>query len=42
MIPADADEIRISELKKIWEEVCREKIQEAYEEYSKLLGKPQD
>ncbi|GKS09306.1 hypothetical protein YDYSY3_03060 [Paenibacillus chitinolyticus] len=38
MIPADADEARISELKKTWEEVCRRKIQEAYEEYLKLLG----
>ncbi|EGL14903.1 hypothetical protein HMPREF9413_1937 [Paenibacillus sp. HGF7] len=38
MIPADADETRILELKKIWEEVCRKKIHEAYEEYLKLLG----
>ncbi|MEY9092533.1 hypothetical protein [Paenibacillus sp. RC84] len=38
MIPADVDETRILELKKIWEEVCWKKIHEAYEEYLKLLG----
>ncbi|MDD1504427.1 hypothetical protein PVA17_16925 [Lysinibacillus sp. CNPSo 3705] len=38
MAPFDADESKISELKKIWEDVCRKKIDEAYDEYFKKTG----
>lgn len=33
MVPDNANEEEEKELKRIWEEICREKIQEAYEEY---------
>ncbi|WP_010503352.1 hypothetical protein [Paenibacillus elgii] len=35
MIPHDADEAQISNYKKMWEDVCRKKIDEAYDEYFK-------
>ncbi|MEQ7053037.1 hypothetical protein ABN764_20565 [Paenibacillaceae sp. P-4] len=38
MVPYDADEVKIADLKKIWEDVCREKIHEAYDEYFKKTG----
>lgn len=38
MVPYDADEAKISELKKIWEDICRKKIHEAYDEYFKKTG----
>ncbi|MCQ4087544.1 hypothetical protein [Saccharibacillus sp. JS10] len=33
MVPDDANENEEKELKGIWEEICRQKIQEAYDEY---------
>lgn len=38
MISNYADEAQISEYKKIWEDICRQKIHEAYEEYLKIAG----
>lgn len=33
MLPDDADEQEEIRLKKVWEEICKKKIAEAYEEY---------
>ncbi|MFS0837401.1 hypothetical protein [Paenibacillus sp. 1P03SA] len=38
MIPVDADDSRVTELKNAWEDICRKKIQEAYEEYLRVSG----
>ncbi len=33
MFPDDLDERKEAELKQLWERICRQKIEEAYEEY---------
>lgn len=33
MFPDDKNENKEVELKELWERICRQKIQEAYEEY---------
>jgi hypothetical protein len=38
MVPEDADEHRITRLKKLWEEISKQKVQEAYIEYMKISG----
>ncbi|KWX81028.1 hypothetical protein JI735_02110 [Paenibacillus sonchi] len=37
MFPVDKDENKEAELKELWERICRQKIQEAYEEYMKQM-----
>ncbi len=37
MFPVDKDENMEVEFKELWERICRQKIQEAYEEYMKQM-----
>lgn len=39
MIPTDTTEKEEEKLKKLWESLCRQKIQDAYSAYMKLLEK---
>lgn len=38
MFPSDNDYIKEAFLKELWERICKQKIQEAYEEYMKQAG----
>ena len=38
MEPDDADEGKITDLKKLWEDICKQKVQEAYKEYMRKSG----
>lgn len=40
MEPEQADEKKLQELKRLWEEICVKKINEAYEEYMTRCGLP--
>ncbi|EFM11303.1 hypothetical protein PaecuDRAFT_1749 [Paenibacillus curdlanolyticus YK9] len=37
MLPPNIDEKEEKRLKELWESICREKIQDAYKEYLKVL-----